>query len=179
MTRLIVITGFLIAFTSGVMVGIVSKSGPGAGPGERDHGGPQSMLAAELKLSVDQQKQMKQIWTDVGFRGGHDAREARGQIRRSQEEAIAALIHTEDLAKYDEIINEHKARLDALDAENKKNFQQAVEKTKAILSPEQLKKYEELLSRPGPGPGGPGPGGPGSGPEGHDHNRSASRSSEK
>ncbi len=172
MTKMFVITGFLIAFAAGLMTGVAWQSNYRAATEDRPRGDRNSWLVAELKLDENQQKQMKQIWMDVGNRGGRESRERRMQIRREQDEAIARLIHPEDLGAYDNVISEHKQKLDVLDAENKKSFQQAVEKTKAILSSEQLTKYEELLARPGSGPGGPGP-------EGRDHDRSASRPSER
>ena len=147
MTKLIVITGFVIAFAAGIMTGLVLHR-PG-GPNAQDRGGRQSFMANQLGLNADQQAKMKAIWENVGHRGpGNDSRAKRGAIRREQEEAIAGLIHTSDEPAYDKIIADTKAKLDAIDAESRQQFQQAVEKTKAMLTPEQLKKYDVLLARP-------------------------------
>lgn len=149
MTRMIVITGFIIAFGAGLMSGIVWKSyGPGGHkPDKRD---PQSWIAEQLGLNPEQQKQMKEIWS--GFGGRRDNWQKREQIRRERDEAIASLIRPEDMAAYDQILEAARQKTEALETEGKERFQEAVEKTKAILTEEQRKKYEELLSR-GPGHG--------------------------
>ncbi len=150
MTKMIVITGFVIAFSAGLMSGIAWKGHPGARP----HQGPESReswIADQLKLSPEQQKQMKDIWSEVG--GRRESWDRRNQLRKERDEALASLIRPEDKPEYDRIIAESKQKQDAVEAEGKKAFQQAVEKTKAILNAEQLKKYEEVLSR---GPGGRG-----------------------
>ncbi|GIW76863.1 MAG: hypothetical protein KatS3mg104_1926 [Phycisphaerae bacterium] len=149
MTRMIVITGFIIAFGAGLMSGIVLKSyGPGAPkPDKRD---PQSWIAEQLELNPEQQKRLKEIWS--GFGGRRDNWQKREQIRRERDEAIANLIRPEDMSAYDQILEIARQKTEALEAEGKARFQEAVEKTKAFLTEKQRKKYEELLSR-GPGHG--------------------------
>lgn len=142
MTRLIVITGFIIAFLAGTMAGMVFRHD--SGPGARPPGGRESFIGSQLGLSADQQAKMKAIWQDVSHRPD---RSKRGQIRKDQEEAIAKLIHPEDRPAYDKVVADCHAKLDQMDTEGRKSFQQAVEKTKAILTPDQLKKYDVLLAR--------------------------------
>ncbi|HEX8324116.1 MAG TPA: hypothetical protein VF595_09400 [Tepidisphaeraceae bacterium] len=148
MTRLVVITGFIVAFLAGVMAGVTIRR-PGPPPASREAGGRQSFIANQLGLTADQQTQMKAIWQDVSRRGTPDQRGKRGGIRREQEEAVARLIRPEDRAAYDRTVAEFQAKLDQIETDGKRSFQQAVEKTKAILTPDQLKKYDELLARPG------------------------------
>lgn len=148
MTRLIVVTGFIVAFLAGVMAGVTVMPKP-HGPNAPGPGGRESFLANQLGLTADQQTKMKQIWQDVSRRGGGpDGRNQRGQLRREQEEAVAKLIRPEDKTAYDKIVADFRKRVEQIDADNKKNFQQAVEKTKAILDPDQLKKYEAILAKP-------------------------------
>ena len=148
MTKLIVFTGFVIAFTAGMMTGFAFHR-PG-GPGGPGQGGRGSFIANQLNLNADQQAKMKAIWENVGHRGPpNDGRAKRGNIRREQEDAVAKLIQPSDKPAYDKIVADTQFKLDAIDAEGRKQFQQAVEKTKAILTPEQLKKYDVLLARPG------------------------------
>lgn len=166
MTKLIVITGFIVAFAAGLMAGFAWKGNPVAAaapssssqPGANSGGprGPGSWIAQQLSLTPDQQKQMKDIWSEVSHRGGREARDKRGQIRREQEEAIAKLVREEDKAAYQKIVDDAKAKIDALEAEGKRSFENAVIKTKAILNADQLKKYEGILSKP-PGPPDRGP----------------------
>jgi Spy/CpxP family protein refolding chaperone len=149
MTRMIVITGFVIAFSAGLMSGIAWKS---RAPGDRPDGkhDRDSWIADQLSLSPDQQRQMKEIWS--GFGGRRDGWQKREQIRREKDEAIANLVRPEDMGAYDRILEQARQKTDALEADGKEKFQKAVEKTKAILNDEQRRKYEELLSR-GPGHG--------------------------
>ncbi len=146
---MVVIVGFIVAFSAGLMSGIAWKGHPGAKP----HGGPESReswIADQLKLSPEQQKQMKEIWSEGG--GRRESWDKRNQLRKERDEALAALVRPEDKPAYDKIVADSKQKQDALEAEGKKAFQQAVDKTKAILNAEQLKKYEEVLSN-GPGRG--------------------------
>lgn len=147
MTRLIVITGFIVAFLAGVMAGVTFRRGGPAhgGPGP---GGRESFIAKQLDLTPDQQAKMKAIWQDVSRRGGPDQRGRKSKIRREQEEAVAALIRPEDRPAYDKTVADFQARLDQSEADGRRSFQAAVEKTKAILTPDQLKKYDVLLARP-------------------------------
>ena len=136
MTRLIVVTGFIIAFGAGLMLGRVwGVAHPGAQGSP--HGHMDSWFAQQLDLTPDQQVKMKQVWSDVSHRGGPQQGQKRAQLRHDQEQSIATLIHPDDKAAYDKFVADFKDRLDALDSDNRRAFQQAVEKTKQILTPEQ------------------------------------------
>lgn len=147
MTKLVVVTGFIIAFLAGAMAGLsFHRGGPMSGP--PGPGGRESFLANQLDLTADQQAKMKAIWQDVSHRGGPGQRDKRMQMRREQEDAVSKLIRPEDKAAYDKIVADYKNKFDQMDSDGRKAFQQAVEKTKAILTPDQLKKYDTLLNRP-------------------------------
>ena len=153
MTKLVVTIGFIVSFLAGVMVGISaqrrsmmatdSATVPSTRPSHR--GG---WMAAELNLTPQQEEQMKQIWSDAargGGRGEHEDR--RRQFRRERDEAIAQLIRPEDKSRYDEVMKNYSAQTDAMDAEMRKNFEDAVRRTKELLTPEQRTKYEDMLKR--------------------------------
>ena len=172
MTRMIVIVGFIIAFSAGMMTGVNWKGHAASQPPEqqgtpRDRG---SWLVEQLNLTPDQQKQMKEIWSNMWpGRGGPDSRGGpdknapdnkggpdrggpgrRPSFSREREEAIAKLIRPEDRAAYDAVIKQFKDKQDAMEAEGRKAFMQAVEKTRAILTPQQREKYDMILARHGP-----------------------------
>lgn len=150
MTRIIVISGFLIAFIAGAISGIAWTHHPRGGP-QNDRPSRESWIASELSLTTEQQSQMKDIWSDMN--AGHgDWRGKRDQLRRQRDDAIAALIPADDKPAFDAIQQKYRQQQDELDAEGRKRFEIAVEKTKKILTDEQLKKYEQLLAR-GPGTG--------------------------
>jgi len=155
MVKLVVTLGFLVAFAAGLVVGMEksSSSTPLAGkPTTQRSGGPRGMTA-ELKLSPEQQEQMKKIWSDVARRGRNEPQqpERRQQLRQERDEAITALIRPEDKEKYDQIQKNYRDQLDAMDREMRDAFDKAVKLTDEILSPEQRIKYHEILSRHQPG----------------------------
>jgi Spy/CpxP family protein refolding chaperone len=155
MTKAVVLISFLIAFTAGLVTGFEWRrpsAQPPSAPGR--HRG--SWLAAELSLTPQQQEQLSKIWSETARWGSRDHEERRRQCRKDREDAIASLIPAEDKPKYDEIMKRYSDRMGVLDAELRSSYQNAVDKTKGILTPEQRKKYETILERSGHGPG-PGP----------------------
>jgi hypothetical protein len=103
------------------------------------------MLTARLGLSPEQQEQMKRIWSETAHRGGREAEERRRQYRKDRDDAIAALIRPDDKPKYDAALQQYADRQAAMEKEWRSSFAAAVEKTKAILNPDQAKKYDEFL----------------------------------
>lgn len=170
MTKLIVILGFAVAFVAGLAIGMRKQAAiaPVQPPIEpttpqtreaRPRGGGPGWLSSELKLTTQQQEQMRQIWSDMASRGGRDHDDKRGKARRDRDEAIAALVArlpAEEKAAYEKIHRDYAEQNAALDKEMRSRFERAVERTKAMLTDEQKVKYEAIINR-GPGPG-PGPG---------------------
>lgn len=145
MTRTVVVIGFLVAFAAGWSVGM-NRRGADSEPASRSgrHGG---WLAAELKLTADQQKQLEQIWSDVAKGGWRDRMDRRRQLSRERDEAIAALVRSEDKPRLDEILRQYAESAAAMERESRASYQSAVDRTKAMLTPEQRAKYEEILAR--------------------------------
>jgi Spy/CpxP family protein refolding chaperone len=143
MTKAVVIVGFIIAFTAGLVVGIESLRTSADPPPRSNH--HRGWLAAELGLSSEQQEQLKEIWSKTAERGGRDREERRRQLFRQRDEAIVDLIRPEDKPRYEAILKNHADKLAALDSEWRSSFRNAVEQTKQILTPEQRAKYEQLL----------------------------------
>lgn len=169
MTRMIVITGFVIAFCAGAMSWEAYKSLATNKPKDEPPPSRVSDFERELKLTPEQQKQMKEIWSSMPRGGGRESWGKRNQIYRERDEALAKLIRPEDKPAYDQVLADTKQKLDSLDAAGKKAFEQMKEKTRAILTPEQRVKYEEMMSHgPGFGRDGPGREGPGRDNRGRD-----------
>jgi Spy/CpxP family protein refolding chaperone len=151
-TKLLILAGFAVAFAAGLVIGAQrttttdqKHAAPTTGPSTRPD--RRGFLAAELGLTPQQQEQMNQIWSDVAHRGGREREEQRRQLRKEREDAIAALIKTDDRAKYDEVLSSYTQKMEALDAQWRTSFQDAVERTKQLLNPDQRAKYEALLQR--------------------------------
>jgi Spy/CpxP family protein refolding chaperone len=176
-TKAILAAAFLLAFAAGTSVGLFASRPAVSQPLPRPagpRGGPESFLARELNLSKDQQEQMRKIWSEVMGPGGRGPFDRRSALAQDRDQAVLALLTEEQRVKYDAILQDHAAKLEALSQERKRAFENAVERTKEILTPEQAAKYEELMKKqrdrgPGGPPGFSGPGGPpGRGPR-HRH----------
>lgn len=154
MTRLMIAIGFAVWFGAGLAVGWRIGS-PGDQPSRPPHGGGASdrtsggggWLVQRLNLTADQQKQMDAIWSPLARRGGREGFSQRMQLRRERDAAIAALVPESDKAAYEKIIDDYSAKTAALESQWKQSFTQAVEKTRAILTPEQREKYDELMAK--------------------------------
>ena len=170
-TKLMVLVGFCVAFAAGVVAGRgrgvmngASTSTPNVtpttGPGPH-HGGPggPGWLAKELSLTSEQQEQLRQIWSETATRGRGEREDQRRQLRKDREDAIAALVRPEDKDKFQQIQDTYTKKMEELDQQWRASFDNAVRKTKEILTPDQRTKYEELLKRNQWDRGGP-PGGP-------------------
>jgi Spy/CpxP family protein refolding chaperone len=165
MTKVVVIIGFLISFSAGLVVGLSVRPEPIPIVSNRESStrdrprnpGPGSFLAAHLKLNREQREEMDKIWSEPFGRGRFEQDKKRRQFRDERDEAIAALVRPAEYDKYDQVLKTYADRLSELDKEAKAAFEKAVEKTKLILNPEQRVKYEEFLTkhqgdRRGPGP---------------------------
>lgn len=147
MTRAIIVIGFLCAFAAGFALNLGWSSHP---PRDADRGNRPdrgSWLAEQLDLTDEQQEQMKEIWSDTARRGNRQQWEQRRKLREERDQAIAALIDDENRPAYERILAEYEEKTDALHAQWRQSFEQAVERTKALLSDEQRRKYDEILDR--------------------------------
>lgn len=171
-TRVILVACFLAAFAAGAAAGVAFMMLRAKPPA------PESMLARELHLTEEQQKQMQQIWSTVMSAVRAQDAEQRQALRDKRDEAVQQLLSEEQKKQYDEIMKAFAEKSAALAEERAKAFEEAVRRTKAILTEPQRAKYDELLKErrgwhrrrsPGGGPekepprfpGGP----PGDGPE--------------
>lgn len=167
--RSLIVLMFLSAFAAGVCAALVAKT-PVKQPQER--GGGPSFLTAELDLSKSQQEEMMKIWGGMMDRNQWQKDgEQRRQYQKQRDDAIRQLIPADKRAEVDKINETFAVQMTEMGEQRKKAFDAAVEKTKAILSPEQREKYEEFLKKrsewrrgPGGGPGGPPSTAPGMGP---------------
>jgi Spy/CpxP family protein refolding chaperone len=90
---------------------------------------------------------MHTIWSEVMRADGRHQREQRKALAQERDDAIAALM-TEDLRpQYENILKEYNRKMDELGQERTQAFEQAVEQTRKILTPEQAGKYDALLKK--------------------------------
>jgi Spy/CpxP family protein refolding chaperone len=177
--KIVVVIGFLIAFAAGLTVGLETRQTSVASaplpvdattkPTTRQSRGP-GWIESELKLRPDQKQKMDKIWSEMARGGRAENDKRRQQLREDRDAAIVALVGPENKAKYDAIQQNYRDQQQNLDKEMRARFENAVKQTEAILDPDQLTRYRDMLARHRPpdgrdGRGGPhGPGGPGGGP---------------
>jgi Spy/CpxP family protein refolding chaperone len=152
-TKLLLIVCFLAAFAAGGAAGLVVRKDAQERPRGHD-----SWLREQLKLSPEQQEQMSKIWSGMDA-NSHRYSDQRRALAEDRDKALAALMTSDQKPKYEQILQEYDRKVAELAAERKLAFDQAVEKTKGILTtPEQKQQYDEILKRqrergPGGGPG--------------------------
>lgn len=141
-TRVLVFLSFVIAFAAGVSLGaVVSRPKP------RPRG--RGLMAEQLHLNADQQKQMRQIWSDLmqQMRANGEKRRA---LTKERQDALRALLATPELqAKYDAIVKEYDQKLSDLAQEGGKAREEANRRTLAILTDAQRAKFEEFMKSQG------------------------------
>jgi len=154
MTKVVVIVCFIMAFVAGLLVGWQTRPQVAVAPDngapattQRSSRGPTGWLVRELNLDDAQREQLEKIWSETARQGRGERDDRRRELRRERDEAIAALVRPEDYGKYDQILKHYVEKTDAIDREMRATFDEAVEKTKLILTEEQRTKYEQLLKR--------------------------------
>lgn len=151
-TKIILFVAFLLMFAAGGSVGVlVAHSSP---PPPPPH---ESWWMSELNLTPEQREQMRAIWEDAmgsSFRTEGDRRAA---LQQERENAVMALLTEDQRVKYASVQQEYSRKMEELSQDRKRAFDEAVLRTRKILTPEQAVKYDELMKKErehGPGPGG-------------------------
>jgi hypothetical protein len=151
-TRAAVLFAFLIALGAGIVGGMLISRLPmlstatGAQPVRA-----QSPLTDMLQLSPDQADKMRMIWEEA--RGKSQTALAQVQtLQKGRDDALVAILTTdEQRAKYEKVTKDYAKQFAEVIAQRDQVFQDAVAQTRKILSPQQQKKYEEVLrTRLGP-----------------------------
>lgn len=120
----------------------------GSGPARAGHNTlvDDSPLGEELGLTADQRFQMKAIWEDVYALSDKSLRDSR-KAQNARDRAIQGLIPRDKLDEYNTINSEYDKEVATIKGSRDKSFNDAVKKTREILTPEQREKYEKILAR--------------------------------
>jgi Spy/CpxP family protein refolding chaperone len=138
---MILLMAVVVVFAAGTTLGVwLTRSyalaeGRGAG------------LARELGLSPAQREQMEKIWSEQAGPVFRQIGARRGDAAQQRDQQIRDLLSDEQRARYDAIQQDYSHTLDQLSEDRKKAFDEAVKSTEAILTSEQVAKYEDMLSR--------------------------------
>ena len=150
-TKVLLVLAFVVTLAAGVAAGLLASR-----LAHRPRG--PSWLADELNLTSQQREQMHTIWSDVMRTQGRSQWEQRKALAQERDDAIAALMTDNLRPQYEKILEEYSRKVDELGQERTRAFEQAVEQTRKILTPEQAEKYDALLTKqreqgPGESPG--------------------------
>jgi Spy/CpxP family protein refolding chaperone len=140
-----IIVGFALAMGAGVVVGVAAARHPQ--PVSADG----FWLSNELHLSPQQHEQMRAIWSQVTDRTGPNFGERRRQLQKERDESIVQILTDEQKQRYDAAVQNYTAKLADLNKEREKTFQDAVARTKLILTDSQRQHYDEILKERGHG----------------------------
>jgi Spy/CpxP family protein refolding chaperone len=159
--KALLIVSFFVTFAAGVAAGLLVAHMHHRPPGP-------SWLTAELGLNSQQREQMHTIWSEVMGSMMKQRAEQSKALRQERDQAIVALLTDEQRPRYDAILKEYERKQGELSEQRKQAFEEAIKRTKEILTPEQATKYEELIKKerergfgpPRGGPWGPPPGPP-------------------
>ena len=139
--RIAVILGFALAFAAGASVGMLA-SWPAEATASKSGRGPD--LAAQLGLTSRQRDQMHAIWSEFVAGKDKEFHDRKRILWQEKDEAIEGLLTDEQWSEYDAICADCDRRMREMDEQWQDVIQQAVERTRAILTPEQVKKYDEF-----------------------------------
>jgi Spy/CpxP family protein refolding chaperone len=137
-TRIIMIAAFLLVFAAGVSLGLLINRSK---PSSRHF----SVLATELNLTPPQREQMEKIWENVMGAVSRDHGQKRAALQQERDKDILSLIPDDQRAKYDLVQQYYSFKMDSLSKERDRAYEQAVEQSKKILTPEQAQKYDVLM----------------------------------
>src|SRR5437763_772873 len=141
MLKYLLVLGFAIAFGAGLVIGLEQRVPAQASPTTTQSTRGRGFLTSELNLTPEQQEKMKKIWEGVRPPG----REPWNILKKQRDEQIAALIRSEDKPKYDQILKAYAEKQEELNHQIQAAFHNAEQRTKEILDPKQLEKYEKII----------------------------------
>lgn len=133
----------VLALSAGVVAGMLASRLPASGTHEAPPPGPMA-LADELDLTPAQRDQMRQIWEPI--RGEiQDCFRAADDLQKQRDQQIMAILDDQQKGRFEKISTEFATKYQELENKREQTFQNAVERTKAILNETQRAKYEEIL----------------------------------
>jgi len=163
-TRLLLIVSFVFVFAAGLALGFLAERAR-----HRPH--RPSWLGERLDLTAEQREQMREIWSGVAGEMGGAHRDELRALREERDQAMQDLLTESQKAEHERLQQEYEDKVAELAAAREAAFEEAVRRTKEILTPEQRKQYEHMLEGmsgrgrpsgrpPGPPPEGARPGSP-------------------
>ena len=134
------VLAYVLALAAGTTSGVLA---------ERLRSSPSSTaapLAVQLQLSPDQCEQMRAVWQDVSDRVDDCYHQAE-TLEHQRDQALVNLLTDEQKTKFAATDKIFAAKYAELSDRRQAAFQEAILKTKALLTPAQQVKYQEIVSQ--------------------------------
>lgn len=146
-TKIILLVALLLVFAAGTSLGMLMHRKAVTQPSE---------LAEKLKLSDDQQTDMKKIWSETGAAMRELSRqqaERRSALSQHRDQAVQDLFTAEQRQKYELILQEYARGMEQLSKEREKTLHDSQARIRQILTPDQVAGYDEWVKQHEPGMG--------------------------
>lgn len=157
-TKGTLLLAFVLAIGAGVVLGLAASGriGRAAPPPAVPTPTPATSIAAtrpaerswmveQLGLDPEQSREIREIWEGLMQGPGRNNSERRRALEKDREEAILRLFTSEQLEQRRQLMAQYDAQVAELNRERDRLGQEAVERTKKVLTEPQRVKYEELL----------------------------------
>jgi Spy/CpxP family protein refolding chaperone len=152
--QVFLITAVLV-LCAGVVVGrLTARLSVEPSPPQAGH--PPSWLADQLDLSAEQRQQMDAIWA-AAITQMHNSGREQHDLDRQRDDAIRALLSSDQEMMYDEINDTYRSERQQLEKERDALIKSAEERSRALLTDAQKAKWD-TLPKPMHGRHPPGPG---------------------
>jgi Spy/CpxP family protein refolding chaperone len=136
-TSVLLSLAFVLVFAAGFAMGVVSQQ---RHKPPRDFG---AFLAEKLKLTSDQQNQMKAIWSNA-MSSDKSGRSKYQELRDQRDAAINALLQPSQVTEYQAINDTYKEQFNKLRQSRRDAIDKAVAQTRKILTAQQIELYDKL-----------------------------------
>jgi hypothetical protein len=139
--KILFLSTLLLVLGAGVVVGKLSTRLPEMVVGKPGGGGPP--WAAQLGLTAEQQKQWDAIWADVSPKIGKTF-DSRRAIDRERDQAVLALLTSEQRAAFEKIQNDCRVKRQDCDHDRDHIIHDAEDRSQALLDDVQKKRWDTL-----------------------------------
>jgi Spy/CpxP family protein refolding chaperone len=140
--QLLLIGLTVLALSAGVVAGMVASR---VAPAKVESTTPRTPLEDQLGLSPDQREQMRVIWEGVRWQAQHCFTDGE-DLQHQRDAALVSLLTDDQKARYEKITADYAKKFAELSAQRDAAFNDAVARTKKILTETQQKKYDQLLA---------------------------------
>ena len=106
---------------------------------------PMDPFVGELNLTTEQQEKLKAIWSEAIEKGGFPVQDQqREAAKKEYDAALRAAFPADQQQRYDDLLRGYQQKLDTIETESRKIFDDATERSMQVLTEQQRAKYAEI-----------------------------------